>query len=188
MRASSASATESAGRVPTSQGYRVFVDSLLELRPLDEPAVDQLRRELPTDAATPDLLSSASSLLSEMTHFVGVVSVPRREEFPFRHIDFVPLRRAPRAGDSGVHRQPGAEPRDRDAARVRAERARAGRELSQREFRRHAHRRHPRAPVARDAGRGQRLNRLLSATVELAQQAFAAQRRQRHAGRAARPI
>jgi heat-inducible transcriptional repressor len=81
----------SAGRVPTSQGYRVFVDSLLEMRPLGEPEVDQLRRELPTDASTPDLLGSATSLLSEMTHFVGVVSVPRREEFPFRHIDFVAL-------------------------------------------------------------------------------------------------
>jgi heat-inducible transcriptional repressor len=81
----------SAGRVPTSQGYRVFVDSLLEVRPLDEPAVDKLRRELPTEGTTPDLLSSATSLLSEMTHFVGVVSVPKREEFPFRHIDFVPL-------------------------------------------------------------------------------------------------
>ncbi|MEP7044752.1 MAG: heat-inducible transcriptional repressor HrcA [Dokdonella sp.] len=81
----------SAGRVPTSQGYRVFVDSLLEMRPLGEPEFDQLRRELPTDASTPDLLGSATSLLSEMTHFVGVVSVPRREEFPFRHIDFVAL-------------------------------------------------------------------------------------------------
>jgi heat-inducible transcriptional repressor len=81
----------SAGRVPTSQGYRVFVDSLLEMRPLGEPEVDQLRRELPTDVATPDLLGSATTLLSEMTRFVGVVSVPRREEFPFRHIDFVPL-------------------------------------------------------------------------------------------------
>jgi len=81
----------SAGRVPTSQGYRLFVDSLLEMRPLDEPQVDQLRRELPTDAATPDLLGSATSLLSEMTHFVGVVSVPKHDEFPFRHIDFVPL-------------------------------------------------------------------------------------------------
>ena len=81
----------SAGRVPTSQGYRVFVDSLLEVRPLDEPALDRMRSELPTDATTPDLLSSATSLLSEMTHFVGVVSVPNREEFPFRHIDFVPL-------------------------------------------------------------------------------------------------
>jgi heat-inducible transcriptional repressor len=81
----------SSGRVPTSQGYRVFVDSLLEMRPLGEPEVDQLRRELPTDASTPDLLGSATTLLSEMTHFVGVVSVPRREEFPFRHIDFVQL-------------------------------------------------------------------------------------------------
>lgn len=81
----------SAGRVPTSQGYRVFVDSLIEMRPLGEPEVDQLRRELPTDVSTPDLLGSATSLLSEMTHFVGVVSVPRREEFPFRHIDFVQL-------------------------------------------------------------------------------------------------
>ncbi len=26
-----------------------------------------------------------------MTHFVGVVSAPRREQFVFRHIDFVPL-------------------------------------------------------------------------------------------------
>jgi heat-inducible transcriptional repressor len=81
----------SAGRVPTAQGYRVFVDSLLEMRPLADAEIEQLRRELPTGAATPDLLGSASALLSEMTRFVGVVSVPRRDEFPFRHIDFVPL-------------------------------------------------------------------------------------------------
>ena len=81
----------SAGRVPTSQGYRVFVDSLLEMRPLGEPQVEQLRRELPTGAATPALLGSATTLLSEMTRFVGVVSVPRHDEFPFRHIDFVAL-------------------------------------------------------------------------------------------------
>ncbi|HEX6834117.1 MAG TPA: heat-inducible transcriptional repressor HrcA [Rudaea sp.] len=81
----------SAGRVPTAQGYRVFVDSLLELKPLEEAQVDRLRRELPTQAPTQDLLNGASSLLSDMTHFVGVVTVPQREEFPFRHIDFVPL-------------------------------------------------------------------------------------------------
>jgi heat-inducible transcriptional repressor len=81
----------SAGRVPTAQGYRVFVDSLLELKPLDQPQMDALRRELPTQAPTQDLLSGVSSLLSDVTHFVGVVTVPTREEFPFRHIDFVPL-------------------------------------------------------------------------------------------------
>ncbi len=81
----------SAGRIPTAQGYRVFVDSLLELKPLDAPQMDALRRELPTQAPTQDLLSGVSSLLSEVTHFVGVVTVPKREEFPFRHIDFVAL-------------------------------------------------------------------------------------------------
>jgi heat-inducible transcriptional repressor len=81
----------SAGRIPTAQGYRVFVDSLLELKPLDQPQVDALRRELPTQAPTQDLLNGVSSLLSDVTHFVGVVTVPKREEFPFRHIDFVAL-------------------------------------------------------------------------------------------------
>lgn len=81
----------SAGRIPTAQGYRVFVDSLLELKPLDQPQIDALRRELPTQAPTQDLLNGVSSLLSDVTHFVGVVTVPKREEFPFRHIDFVAL-------------------------------------------------------------------------------------------------
>ncbi len=81
----------SAGRVPTAQGYRVFVDSLLELRPLDEPQLEQLRRGLPAAGPAPDLLNRASALISQLTHFVGVVSVPRHDEFPFRHIDFVAL-------------------------------------------------------------------------------------------------
>lgn len=81
----------SAGRIPTAQGYRVFVDSLIELQPLAERELEQMRKDLPAHGATPDLLSAASSLLSAVTHFVGVVSVPKREEFPFRHIDFVSL-------------------------------------------------------------------------------------------------
>ncbi|WP_342315523.1 heat-inducible transcriptional repressor HrcA [Lysobacter sp. FW306-1B-D06B] len=81
----------SAGRVPTPQGYRLFVDSLLQVRPLPESEMARLRGELPTGSGTQALLGSASELLSAMTHFVGVVSVPRREQFAFRRIDFVPL-------------------------------------------------------------------------------------------------
>jgi heat-inducible transcriptional repressor len=81
----------SAGRVPTAQGYRVFVDSLLQLRPLPEAEVARLRQELPQGSGTQALLGNASELLSAMSHFVGVVSVPRREQFAFRHIDFLPL-------------------------------------------------------------------------------------------------
>lgn len=81
----------SAGRVPTAQGYRLFVDSLLQVRPLPEGEVARLRGELPAGSGTQALLGSASELLSAMTHFVGVVSVPRREQFAFRRIEFLPL-------------------------------------------------------------------------------------------------
>lgn len=81
----------SAGRVPTAQGYRLFVDSLLQVRPLPDTDVARLRGELPAGSGTQALLGSASELLSAMTHFVGVVSVPRREQFAFRRIEFVPL-------------------------------------------------------------------------------------------------
>jgi heat-inducible transcriptional repressor len=81
----------SAGRVPTAQGYRLFVDSLLQVRPLPESDVARLRGELPAGSGTQALLGSASELLSAMTHFVGVVSVPRREQFAFRRIEFLPL-------------------------------------------------------------------------------------------------
>ncbi|MCD9030329.1 heat-inducible transcriptional repressor HrcA [Luteimonas sp. Y-2-2-4F] len=79
----------SAGRVPTAQGYRVFVDSLLQLRPLPDQDVTRLRSQLAAGGGTQSLLGSASELVSAMTHFVGVVSVPRREQFAFRYIDFV---------------------------------------------------------------------------------------------------
>src|SRR5690606_2572039 len=81
----------SAGRVPTAQGYRVFVDSLLQLSPLQEPELARLRGELATGGGTQSLLGSASELVSAMTRFVGVVSVPGRGRFAFRQIDFVPL-------------------------------------------------------------------------------------------------
>ncbi len=81
----------SAGRVPTAQGYRLFVDSLLQVAPPDQGEVERLRSRLPAGQGTQHLLSSASELLSAMTHFVGLVTVPGREQFAFRHIDFVPL-------------------------------------------------------------------------------------------------
>ncbi|KGM56184.1 HrcA family transcriptional regulator [Lysobacter daejeonensis GH1-9] len=81
----------SAGRIPTAQGYRLFVDTLLQVSPLPEGEVSRLRSELPAGSGTQALLGSASELLSAMTHFVGVVSVPNRAQFAFRRIGFVPI-------------------------------------------------------------------------------------------------
>ncbi|MBS0463259.1 MAG: heat-inducible transcriptional repressor HrcA [Proteobacteria bacterium] len=81
----------SAGRIPTAQGYRVFVDSLLQVQPLGEGDLGRLRQSVHAGAGTQTLLTNASQLLSAMSHFVGVVTVPRREQFAFKHIDFVPI-------------------------------------------------------------------------------------------------
>ncbi len=87
-----ASPHTSAGRVPTPRGLRLFVDSLIELQPLPHEEMARLQRELPAGPTTTrDLLGNVSSLLSAMTHFAGVVTVPRQVDFPLRHIDFVAL-------------------------------------------------------------------------------------------------
>ena len=60
----------------------------LHYRPDDQGYVAAVQQ---TQSMTQALLGNASELLSAMSRFVGVVSVPRREQFAFRYIDFVPL-------------------------------------------------------------------------------------------------
>lgn len=87
-----ASPHTSAGRVPTPRGLRLFVDSLIELQPLPRAEMARLQSELPPGPTTTrDLLGNVSTLLSAMTRFAGVVTVPRQADFPLRHIDFVAL-------------------------------------------------------------------------------------------------
>ena len=84
-----ASPHTSAGRVPTARGYRVFVDTLLTIKPLDRIEINQLEGQLHPDNAH-KLVASASQMLSELTRFAGVVVTPRRSA-GFRHIEFLRL-------------------------------------------------------------------------------------------------
>lgn len=81
----------SAGRIPTVRGYRFFVDTLLRTEPLANQEMERLREQFPEVESTQHLINSASSLLSAVTHFVGLVTVPKRESFAFQYVDFVPL-------------------------------------------------------------------------------------------------
>ncbi len=81
----------SAGRVPTAQGYRFFVDSLLTIKPLDEREVRDLKAQFESDEDPKRLLSAASSLLSDITSLAGVVMLPRREQVALRQIEFLAL-------------------------------------------------------------------------------------------------
>lgn len=81
----------SAGRIPTAQGYRVFIDSLLKVQFLESEEVRQLQRELAADTPLSELLARASRLLSGVSQMAGLVTVPRREGAILRHVEFVAL-------------------------------------------------------------------------------------------------
>jgi heat-inducible transcriptional repressor len=86
-----ASPHTSAGRVPTTRGYRYFVDSLLAPEALPEEARASLMSELQRDRGPEELVQLASGLLSSISRMAGVVTVPRRNLSVLRRIEFLPL-------------------------------------------------------------------------------------------------
>lgn len=83
----------SAGRIPTEQGYRMFVDTLLQMQAVDQLSTDELARhlQLDSDAEPKDLVESVSTFLSGFTRMAGVVTLPRRDVSILRYIEFLPL-------------------------------------------------------------------------------------------------
>ena len=79
-----ASPHTSAGRIPTAKGYRLFVDTML--------TVDQ--EQLVSAEIAPEqpqkVITSAASVLSDLSQFVGVVQAPRKSS-AFRHMEFLRL-------------------------------------------------------------------------------------------------
>jgi heat-inducible transcriptional repressor len=82
----------SAGRIPTPAGFRLFVDSLIRVKPVSDEQIQELSRRLERERASgQDLAANASSLLSGLTRMAGLVTVPRRAHSQFRQIEFLPL-------------------------------------------------------------------------------------------------
>ena len=53
----------SAGRIPTTQGYRLFVDSLITMQPITNQAMQNLELELDPDISPTELIQTASYLI-----------------------------------------------------------------------------------------------------------------------------
>ncbi|MDP9911182.1 MAG: heat-inducible transcriptional repressor HrcA [Pseudomonadota bacterium] len=79
-----ASPHTSAGRVPTTRGYRLFVDTMLTAQ----------REQMSTPSLAADqpqkVIANAAHLLSNLSQFVGVVMAPRRASV-FKQIEFLRL-------------------------------------------------------------------------------------------------
>ena len=88
-----ASPHTSAGRIPTARGYRLFVDTRLTARPVDlahtPPEMAGAREQLHPDQPQ-RVIAQAAQLLSNLSHFVGVVTAPKRASV-FHHIEFLRL-------------------------------------------------------------------------------------------------
>ena len=87
-----ASPHTSAGRIPTDKGYRLFVDTLLKLKPLDHEEIEDIERRLGGDAPSGrSLVQSASKMLSNVTHMAGLVTLPNPAHVALAQIEFVSL-------------------------------------------------------------------------------------------------
>jgi len=85
-----ASPHTSAGRVPTPQGYRFFVDTLLVVKQLASGELHRLEDQLHPDNPQ-RVIHAASQLLSQLSQFAGIVMTPRRRAMTFRQIEFMRL-------------------------------------------------------------------------------------------------
>ena len=82
----------SAGRIPTSLGYRMFVDSLVRYKEPEEFDIEGIQSELIKKSDnTNQLVNKVSGILSRITSLAGVVSVPKKRQVTLRQIEFLPL-------------------------------------------------------------------------------------------------
>ncbi len=83
----------SAGRIPTEEGFRYYVENLLETEPLPDSAKERIEKVFESEEIEDlsELLKIASRLLSQMTGFPAVVSAPKLGGERLLKIDFVPL-------------------------------------------------------------------------------------------------
>lgn len=81
----------SAGRLPTQQGLRLFVDGLLEFGDLSAEERERISARCAAHGRSlQDTMAEAGQMLSGLAGAAGLVVAPKGEA-PLRHIEFVPL-------------------------------------------------------------------------------------------------
>jgi heat-inducible transcriptional repressor len=82
----------SSGRIPTERGYRLFVDSLLKVRPPSPQDRERIERLAAAASDVGQLLDGTADLLHDLSQHAGVVTTPLPRADPVRHLEFVRLR------------------------------------------------------------------------------------------------
>jgi heat-inducible transcriptional repressor len=82
----------SAGRIPTEKAYRLYVNSILEVRNITREKKDEIQRRCRLAGKdVGQVLQETSRLLSTTSSYMGVVMAPRLATNVFHQIEFVKL-------------------------------------------------------------------------------------------------
>jgi len=82
----------SAGRIPSDQGYRYYVDALMSLQQLTGKEIERIHQELDRHRQQLEsIIHQTSKLLVQMTRYPSLVLSPHSEDAVFRHIQLVRL-------------------------------------------------------------------------------------------------
>ena len=81
----------SAGRIPTDQGLRFYVDGLLEMGRVSVDDRSRIDSQCAgTGRSVEEVMSDAGTTLSGLSRYAGLVMAPKSER-PFKQVEFVPL-------------------------------------------------------------------------------------------------
>lgn len=79
----------SSGRIPTTQGYRLYVDSVLQRVSTPRPSVKLLKKMMEGRQGVEKMLASASEMLSRSSDYIGIAAITPLDTIRFHHVSFV---------------------------------------------------------------------------------------------------
>ena len=80
----------SAGRIPTQQAYRYYVDNIMSVTQVSERGKEYIYSTLSKNADSPEnILQSGADILSQLTNYVAVATTPDTVDCRVRKISFV---------------------------------------------------------------------------------------------------
>ena len=81
----------SAGRIPTEQGYRYYIDNVMQVTPVGERGREYIRETLSVNDGSPEtILQSAANTLSQLCNCIALATTPSGDDTRIRKISFVP--------------------------------------------------------------------------------------------------
>lgn len=82
----------SAGRIPSSKGYRLYVDQLMERDQMSQEQVNVLKGILKEKTMQLDsMLREIGDLLAALTKYTAIVTMPQFKKAKLKHIQLIPL-------------------------------------------------------------------------------------------------